>query len=98
MRGSHDRHFTGQPSHTLAPASICRMGLNMHYLPLTEVIDIGMSFLRRKLKIRAGFKKMQERKYAIFIHPSLFFSFISSDLLPTHHHSRNSKYITSIFF
>jgi len=28
------------------------MGLNMHYLPLTEVIDIGVSLLRRKLNIQ----------------------------------------------
>jgi hypothetical protein len=74
------------------------MGMNMHYLPPTDVIDIGVSFLRRKLKIRAGFNKMQERKYAMFIHPSLFFPLISPDLPPTHHHSRNLKYISSIFF
>lgn len=74
------------------------MGMNMHYLPPTEVIDIGVSFLRRKLKIRAGFKKMQERMNTMFIHPLLFFPLISPDLPPTHHHARNSKYIASIFF
>jgi hypothetical protein len=59
------------------------MGMNMHYLPPTDVIDIGVSFLRRKLKIRAGFNKMQERKYAMFIHPSLF-SRSSAQIFPLH--------------
>jgi hypothetical protein len=74
------------------------MGMNMHYFPPTDVIDIGVSFLRRKLKIQAGLKKMQERKYSMFNHPSHFISLISPDLLPRHHHSRNSKHITTIFF